>query len=262
MAFRNLRTARVARRADLDFALGLAPRAARCVAGGRIDTPRDAAPLVERDAEAFGRVRSWFGLCPRDVCRARPMARLATDRHLRPRGREAVVRRVVAFAHIGRMAIGAHEVPVLRALRPVQLVAEVDLLVRVQVKPALAALGCLARIPGDRQGLNLPAGQFDQVLLQGLEAVGVLDLELRKLAVGAVGAHEVLAVAPGESGGDSGVAELRVVEVAADRFGVCVLHRPRMLRSLPRRVLGAMTVGAGLAADEFRDDRGRYLRAS
>ena len=80
-----------------------------------------------------------------------------------------------------------------------QFVAEVELLVRVLAEPALPALLLRPRVPGDRERLQAPARQFDQVLLQRIDAEGVLDLEVGELAVGSVGANEELAVAPEEA---------------------------------------------------------------
>ena len=86
--------------------------------------------------------------------RARPVARLAGDVELGPRGVVRSVVCVVALADVRRVALGAHVVPVLAM--PVQWRRSPggDGLVRVEVEPALSALGLArARVPGERQGL-------------------------------------------------------------------------------------------------------------
>jgi len=95
------------------------------------------------------------------------VARLAADADLREARRERASRRVVVLAHVGGVAVGTHEVPVLLALRPVQFVGVREVLARVEVEPALAALVLRPRVPRDRQRLHVAAGQLDQVLLQG-----------------------------------------------------------------------------------------------
>ena len=64
-----------------------------------------------------------------------------------------------------------------------QRVLVIDLLVRVQVIPALPALGGGARIPGDAQGLQPTARQRQQVLLQRIYTEHIGDFEVLQLAV-------------------------------------------------------------------------------
>ena len=66
------------------------------------------------------------------------------------------------------------------------------------MKPALAALVLRTAVPGDRQRLQAAVREFDQILLQRINAEGVFDLEARKLAVGTVGLDEELVVLPEE----------------------------------------------------------------
>jgi len=141
------------------------------------------------------------------------------------------------------MALGAHVVPVLRTPGPVQHVLVVHLVVRIEVEPALAARLLGPAVPGDRQGLQSAAGQFDQVLLQGADAEGIADLEIRQLAVGSVGVDEKPAVALEECGGHARIVETRPVEIAEHALLADVLHRQIVMRALP--VFG----GAGVAAD-------------
>ena len=68
------------------------------------------------------------------------MASLARDIGFRPLRRVAVVRGRVIAIEFGRMAIGAHPVPVLVQAGPVQLVRRRDVLVRIEVIPARVLL--------------------------------------------------------------------------------------------------------------------------
>ena len=62
-----------------------------------------------------------------------------------------------------------------------------DLLVRIQMKPALAALVLRPAVPSERWDLQAPIGKLDQILLKRIDAEGVFHLEGRKLAVGPIG---------------------------------------------------------------------------
>lgn len=77
------------------------------------------------------------------------MAGLATDRDFLPRRAIGVGRFIIVFLDLGGMTIGAHEIPVLRTLRPMQFVPMIDLVVRVEVKPALAPLLRRPAVAGD-----------------------------------------------------------------------------------------------------------------
>ena len=254
IALGDLRAPRMALRADLDLALARALAAARRVAGRRVDAPADAAPFVELNRQPLARI-GGLAVGPRDMSRAGAVTRLAADRDLVPVRCESVLGRVVAFGDLARVTVRTHEVPVLRAPCPVQFVAEIDLLVRVLPEPALAA-GILGPcIPGHRERLQAAAWQLDEVLLQRLDAEGVLDFEVGELAVGAVGADEEFAVAFEEVRCDALVGELRVVEVAAHGLRGRVLHCSRVLRRGPCGVLLLVTGLAGETACEARDDR-------
>ena len=93
-------------------------------------------------------------------------------------------------------------------------------LVRVEVEPALPALVGRPAVPGDRQRLQAAIGKLDQVLLQRIEAEGVLHLEDGELAVGTVGLDEELAVLAKEARAHARVVEAGVVEVAEHRSPV------------------------------------------
>ena len=58
-----------------------------------------------------------------------------------------------------------------------------DRFVRIEMKPALAALVLGSGVPGERQRLQATVRKLHQILLQRIEAERVLDLEGRELAV-------------------------------------------------------------------------------
>ena len=147
------------------------------------------------------------------------------------------------------MALGAHEIPVLVQLGPVQHVVVADVFVRIEMKPALAALILRPRVPGNRQRLDAPVREFDQVLLQGIDAERVLDLECCELAVRAVGLNEKLSILAEEARRHPVVVERRAGKIA-QHCSICgVGHCLLVLRGLPEFRFGLMATGAGLAAD-------------
>ncbi len=219
---RNLAAARVAEAAGLDL---LAKRRGRIVARHvscrRIRRPADVRALVEIDQEplrvAFARTgprRALMRMRPSNVLGPLPVASLAADADLLPRRREGVVGRVVILAHAGRVTLGAHEIPVLVELRPMQNVGVADRLARIEMEPALTALLLRPAVPRDGERLNPPVRKRDQILLQRIEAEGVFDLVFRKLAVRAVRLDIEFSVPLIESGLDAEMLEARIVEVA------------------------------------------------
>ena len=115
-----------------------------------------------------------------------------------------------------------------------QHVVVLDLLVRVEMKPALAALLLRPAVPGERQRLQPAVGKLDQILLQRLDAEGVLDFERGEVAVGPVGLDEKLSVLAEEARMHAVMVEARTGEIAEHRFVVCVLHGELMLRAVPK----------------------------
>ena len=193
------------------------------------------------------------------------MARLARHVHLGPRRLVGVGRAIESLAQVRRVAHRALGVPVLAEFRPVQHVGMRHLLVRIQVIPALPALGLRAAVPGDAERLVPAVRKPDQVLLQRVDAEDVRHVEVADLAVGAVGPHDVLAVAPAESRRGTGVREGGVGEVA-EHGGRCgLLHREVVMRPLPRLLLCLVAPRALRPADVRRwrtsgRDSGRATR--
>src|SRR5262249_34121616 len=153
--------------------------------------------FVETNQQTFRRMLTLterppalLGARPGEVSGALAMAGLAANADLCPGAGEAVIHGVVILAHAGRVALGAHEIPVLVELRPMQHVVVLDLLVRMEMEPALSALLLGAGVPGDRERLQPTVWKFDEILLQRLDAEGVFQLERGKLAVRPVGLDE------------------------------------------------------------------------
>ena len=127
----NLAAPRVASRTRLDFAIGLTRRASTRVTGGWIDRPRNTFALIERERQTFGRVERLpiaLFLCPRNVIRAGAVTSLARHIDLGVGSRKRASASVVVLAKVGRMAVGAHVVPVLIDAGPVPRVIGRDLL--------------------------------------------------------------------------------------------------------------------------------------
>ena len=169
---RDRPAAGVAEAAGLDLlAQDRRRRGAPGVAGRSVDRPAGVLALVEIDDQAFGvaglvvRAPAGMGVRPGDMRRALAVAGLAADADLGPCGGEGVLCRVVVLAHAGRVAFGAHEVPVLVEPGPVQDVVMADRLVRIERKPALPALVLRPAVPGDGERLQAPIGKSDQILL-------------------------------------------------------------------------------------------------
>ena len=203
--------------------------------GGVLHLP-GARPAVEANQEP-GRPGLGPGSPPRPgpgpgpVSRPRPVAGLAAQRQLGPRGAVLVRGRVVPLAEVRGVALRALVVPGLLPAAPVQRVGGVDPLARVQREPALAAGRPGTRVPGRRQRLEPPARERNQVLLKGIDAEGVGNLILGRLAVGTLGPDQVLAVPAEKGGGDPLVGEPRSAEVAEDRGRAGRLHGPVVIRA-------------------------------
>ena len=235
-AFGDPGAARMADAAGLELRRAGLRRAAPGVAGGRVDRPMDTRALVEAHREPVVAALApgqpaLLPLGPGDVGGAGTVAGLAGDVDLRPGGRVGVGGRVVVLAQLGRVALGAHEVPGLVDAGPMQRIAGLELAVGVEMEPALPALVLGPRIPGDAERLDPAVREGDQVLLQRIDAERVADLEVAELAVRPVGGDEELAVALEEARGHAAVGEAGVIEVAEHRLGRRLLHRERVLRA-------------------------------
>ncbi len=169
------------------------PGAARVAGGALVDLGVRAGerPVRGGQRRLAALARGGAPACALGVRAAGAVAGLAAHVRLGPGGGVAVVLVVVALAVGGGVALAAHQVPVLVAPAPVQVVARGDRAVGVQREPGLAR-----GIPGDREGLQASALLRQQHLLQRPDAEDVADRERLRAAVGPLrGDHEVAAAA-------------------------------------------------------------------
>ena len=179
------------------------------------------------------------------------MAGLAADADLGPAGGEAVGRRVVILAHAGRVALGAHEVPVLIELGPMQHVVVTDLLVGIEVEPALAALVLRAAVPGDRQRLQPAVGKLDEILLQRIERRTCISPRRRRACRRARRSPtRNLPSLRKKRERTPKYSKLASLKSPSTDFSVACCHGELVLRVAPQLRFGAVAAGAGLAADE------------
>ena len=87
------------------------------------------------------------------------MAGFASHVYLRPGGVEAIGCGIVVLFEICRVAVGALVVPVLIDASPVKRMSGRQLLVGVEMEPALATLVLRPRIPGNAQRLHPAIGK-------------------------------------------------------------------------------------------------------
>src|SRR5680860_420706 len=196
--FRDDPAAAMAAAAHLDFlAQSFGPRAARGPGRLGIARPGDAGALVEAREQALGvvvRSKQQPALCPSDMRGALAVTRLAADADLLPGGVEAIGLRIVILGDAGGVTLGAHEVPVLVQLGPMERIVMADMLIGVEMEPALAALRLRAAVPGNGERLHAPIRKLDEILLQGLDPERVFHLEFVERAVRPVGLDVELAV--------------------------------------------------------------------
>src|SRR6186997_3506328 len=105
------------------------------------------------------------------------------------------------------MTLGAHEVPVLIELRPMQDVVVTDFFIGIETEPALAAFFLWPDIPGNRKRLHASVWKLDQVLLKRIDAEGIFHLKGSELSVGSVRLDKILAVLPEETRADAVIVE-------------------------------------------------------
>src|SRR5262249_39839303 len=93
-------------------------------------------------------------------------------------------------------------------------------------------------------------GEFDQVLVQRIDAEGIFHLERGELAVGSVGLDEEFPLLAEEAGVHAVIVETGLVEIAEHRRVGRMVHRLLVLRRAPELGLRGMALGAGGAAGE------------
>src|SRR6187401_3264355 len=112
------------------------------------------------------------------------------------------------------MTLGAHEIPVLIELCPMQHVVVADFFIGIEMEPPLPAPFLCARVPGDRKSLHAAVRKLDQILLQRIDAESVLHLESGELSVWSIRLDKILAILTEETRADAVIVERRVAEVA------------------------------------------------
>ena len=129
-----------------------------------------------------------------------------------------------------------------------QPIASFQVLVGIEVKPALASLIFRPAVPGDADRLQPAARHRNQILLQWIDAERIRDRIVVQRAVRTVGAgHELVAVAK-ESGRDPEMVELGAGKIAEHRRSCGRLHRQRVVRALPSIKFRRVAASAGPAA--------------
>jgi len=100
--------------------------------------------------------------------------------------------------------------------------------------------------------MKTPARKLDEVLLEGVDAEGVLDRVVLQLTVRAVGPdHEPSAVAV-EAGFHAEVREPDIVEVAQHRLSARLLHGQVVMRASPTGALLGVARNADTTPDIYR----------
>ena len=111
---------------------------------------------IPKQRTAFGQLNMQAG---------RPVTRFAADVDLGESRVIAVGRQIKILLQIGRVAIGAHGVPVLRDAGPVQRIARLETFVldvgRSHIEPL-----AFYRVPRDSQHLHPAIGKLNHILLQ------------------------------------------------------------------------------------------------
>ena len=185
------------------------------------------------------------------VPRAGAVTGLAADVDLAEAGNKAATAGVVTLVQVGAVALRAAGIPVHVGAGPVQGVAVVGHLLRIEMEPALAAVLRGPCVPGDIEGLQAAAGQRQQVLLQGFDTKGVAYREVLQGTVFAGGVDDEIVAVAGEGCGYPAAGEGGTVEITEYRVSCGLLHGQVMVRVLPQLVFGPVTVGTALTADKL-----------
>ena len=222
--------------------------------GLQVHDPGGSPTVIQVDLQAAttGEI-TGLRLC--DVYGTRAMAGFAADRDFRVCCCKRVVRSVIAHLKIGRVALGAHEVPVLLTPGPVQQVSGCDVLVGIEVEPALTTVRVGTRIPGERQGLHAASREFNEVLLQRLDAEHIGDAKILQRTVLPRGPHNKTIVICQKTGSFTEVVELGISEVAEHAVVRDRLHGQLVVRTLPLQKLGHMAGFTNVTADERGNGR-------
>ena len=139
-----------------------------------------------------------------------------------------------------------------------QNVIVLDLLIGVEMNPALPAFILRPGIPLDRQSLDASVGKFDQILLKLVDAERVFHLKDGQLPVGPIGFDQEFPVLAEKALSYVVVFNTVLVKIAQHGFIRGMTHFRFVLLGPPQVRFGLMTAGAGFAADE----RGNVISAA
>lgn len=185
------------------------------------------------------------------------MAGFATDTGFGPTGCVTRVFRIEVFTHVGRVTLDTTAVCIRQMPGPVKRVLGIDILVGLQVIPAPSALFFTAAIPGEVQRLQMTLADIDQVLLQRIVSEGVVDLKDARLSVPTCRRHHEISALAEKARFDAMEYNRGVIEITQHGFFVRALHGTMVIRQLPLRVFGLMTVNTLIGTDIGRSEIGR-----
>src|SRR6516225_7020097 len=115
-----------------------------------------------------------------------------------------------------------------------QGIVVLDLLIRVEMEPALAALIFRPAVPGDGECLHPAVRELDEILLQRIDTKCVFHFEGGELAVRPVGLDEEPAVPAQEARMHTVIVETRIVEIAEHSLVGGVRHCELVLGAAPK----------------------------
>lgn len=157
---------------------------------------------------------------------------------------------IIVLAHVGRVAVGTHEIPRLIDAGPEERIAIGEFPVRIQAEPVLACARARAAVPSYPEPLQASPGQFNEVLLKRRNSESKFYLVVVHRAVRSGGMHHETAAPAKEPGSHSVELERDAAEIAKNAAIARGLHRKLMMRSLPTVELAPMAPSAGSGTDK------------
>ena len=127
-----------------------------------------------------------------------------------------------------------------------QNVVVADVLVRIEMEPALAAFVLRPAVPGNRQSLQSSIGKFDQVLLKRIHAECVFHLDTLPACRQVRRSRQKFPVLAKEPGLDLEILKTCIVKITEHRLVRRMSHCALMLGRVPKLVFDLMAAGANL----------------
>jgi len=157
----------------------------------------------------------------------------------------------VVFPQVGGVALGTHVVPVLGDMGPVKDIIGRNMLILVDMIPALSAHPGRTGVPADGEALVPSPGECNKVLLQGPDSKNIGDLVVEHLAIRSFGIYHVLSIFRIEPGSDSEMGVGDITEIT--QHGLCYgrVHGLVMIRSLKKIILFFMALLTALTTYVF-----------